>query len=93
MKYRIKEKVVNGQTFYYPQYKKLLFWRRFVWWGGEDGTFPHTVFYSEMSKALWEIEKYKEKLKKQALVGPNKTVYHYIDDQEIFNPNSQPENK
>lgn len=90
MQYRVKEVVENGKSYFYPQYKKCWFWRRFVWWGGEDGTTPHTVFYSEMSKALWEIEKHKEYLKEKAQAGPDKTVYHYLDDQEIFNPNNQP---
>lgn len=78
MQYRIKEKVVNGQTFYYPQYKKFLFWRRFVWWGGEDGYTPKTVFTISMDEALQEIEEDKEDRKKKALEVPNKTIYHYI---------------
>jgi len=78
MQYRVKEVVENGRSYFYPQYKKRWFWRRFVWWGGEDGTTPHTVFYTEMSKALWEIEKHKEYLKMKAQAEPDKTVYHPI---------------
>jgi hypothetical protein len=79
MKYRIKEKIVNGKSFYYPQYKKLLFWRRFVWWGGEDGTFPHTVFYTDKNDALKEIEEDKAYRLEKALEVPNKTIFHYIN--------------
>lgn len=78
MKYRIKEKVVNGKSFYYPQYKKFLFWRRFVWWGGEDGTFPHTLFCRDKDDALREIEEDKAYHLEKALEIPKKTVYHYI---------------
>jgi hypothetical protein len=78
MKYRIKEKVVNGKSFYYPQYKKFLFWRRFVWWGGEDGTFPHTLFCREKDDALREIEEDKAYYLEKSLEVPKKTVYHYI---------------
>jgi len=80
MKYRIKEKVVNGQTFYYPQYKKFLFWRRFVWLGGEDGTFPHTVFCTDKDvDALRYINDDKAYRLEKSLKVPKKTIYHYIN--------------
>lgn len=79
MEYRVKEVVENGKSYFYPQYKKRWFWRRFVWWGGEDGTTPHTAFYSNMSSAIATIEGHKERLKLKALVGPDKTVYHLVD--------------
>ncbi len=79
MKYRIKEKVVNGTSFYYPQYKKFLFWRRFVWWGGEDGTFPHTSFYLDKNDAIKEIADHKQYRLKNFLEQSDKTVYHYIN--------------
>ena len=78
MQYRIKEIQKYGQTYYYPQWKKSWFWRRFVWWGGEDGYTPKTVFTTSMDEALQEIEEDKEDRRKKALVVPNKTVYHYI---------------
>lgn len=90
MQYRIKETEKNETTYYYPQWKKHWFWHRFVWWGGEDGTFPHTVFCTDISDALLEIERDKEERKEKALKIPKKTVYHYIDDQAVFNPNNQP---
>jgi hypothetical protein len=79
MQYRIKEKVVNGKSFYYPQYKKFLFWRRFVWLGGEDGTFPHTSFYIDKNDAIKEIVNEKFRRRKKTLEPSDKTVYHYID--------------
>lgn len=79
MKYRIKEVVENGKTYYYPQKKKRWFWRRFVWWGGEDGTTPHTVFYDSMAGALREIEDHKEYLKEKAVEKPAQTIFHYVD--------------
>jgi len=89
MEYRIKEVEKNGESYFYPQYKKFLFWRRFVWWGGEDGLTPKTVWYKYKEEALEAIEADKENRKQKALEVPKKTIYHYIDDQEIFNPNSQ----
>ena len=79
MQYRIKEIQKYGQKYYYPQWKKRWFWRRFVWWGGEDGYTPRTVFTTSMDEALQEIETDKEDRKKKALVVPNKTIYHYIN--------------
>jgi hypothetical protein len=79
MQYRIKEKVVNGKSFYYPQYKKFLFWRRFVWWGGEDGTFPHTTFYTDKNDALKCIADNKLNCLKKTLEPSDKTLYHYIN--------------
>jgi hypothetical protein len=79
MQYRIKEKVVNGKSFYYPQYKKFLFWRRFVWWGGEDGTFPHTSSYIDKDSALKRIADDKINRLKESLEPPDKVAYHYID--------------
>lgn len=79
MKYRVKEVEVNGQKYYYPQYKKGWFWRRFVWLGGEDGYTPHTVFYTDMNKALWKITEDKLRRKQKALTPPKQTKYYYID--------------
>ncbi len=79
MQYRIKEKIVNGKSFYYPQYKKFLFWRRFVWWGGEDGTFPHTTFYTDTNDALKSIADDKLNRLKKSLEPSDKTIYHYIN--------------
>ena len=78
MKYRIKEKVVNGTSFYYPQYKKFLFWRRFVWWGGEDGTFPHTLFCTSKDAALTEIANDRIRRAKKALEPSDKIIYHPV---------------
>jgi hypothetical protein len=79
MQYRIKEIQKYGQKYYYPQWKKRWLWRRFVWWGGEDGYTPRTVFTTSMDEALQEIETDKEDRRKKALEVPNKTVYHYIN--------------
>lgn len=74
MQYRIKEVVENGRSYYYPQYKKRWFWRRFVWWGGEDGTTPNTVFFPTLQGALEEIKA--DKLIKRDAPEPRKIVYH-----------------
>jgi hypothetical protein len=79
MRYRIKQAEKNGRTYYYPQYKKFLFWRRFVWWGGEDGTFPHTLFCTDKDDALKEITDDKLNRLKKSLEVPKKTIYHYVD--------------
>jgi hypothetical protein len=79
MQYRIKQVDKNGRTYFYPQYKKFLFWRRFVWWGGEDGTFPHTLFCTDKDDALKEITDDKFNRFKKSLEIPKKNVYHYVD--------------
>jgi hypothetical protein len=79
MQYRIKQVDKNGRTYFYPQYKKFLFWRRFVWWGGEDGTFPHTLFCTNMENALVEIKNDERRRREKSLEVPKKTIYHYID--------------
>lgn len=79
MQYRIKEVEENGKSYFYPQYKKFLFWRRFVWWGGEDGTFPHTVWYKYKEEALEVIKADKEWRKQKALEVPKETKYHYVN--------------
>ena len=76
MQYRIKEVVENGRSYYYPQYKKRWFWRRLVWWGGEDGHTPHTVFCPTLQGALEEIEA--DKLIKRDTPEPRKIIYHEI---------------
>lgn len=78
MEYRIKEVQENGRTYFYPQKKKRWFWRRFVWWGGEDGTTPHTVWYKYKEEALEHIEDYKKYFEQKALEVPKKTIYHSI---------------
>lgn len=78
MQYRVKEVIENGKSFYYPQYKKRWLWRRFVWWGGEDGTTPYTVFYTTMEAALQEIEIDKENRKQKTLEKPKQVVYHPV---------------
>lgn len=77
MQYRVKEVVENGKSYYYPQYKKRWFWRRFVWWGGEDGYTPYTAFYLNLKDALWEIENDKESRKIQN-PEPRKIIYHTV---------------
>ena len=79
MQYRIKEKVVNGKSFYYPQYKKFPFWRRFVWWGGEDGTFPHTLFCTSKDAALTEIANDKIRRVKEQSQPSDRIIYHNVD--------------
>lgn len=78
MEYRIKEVEEHGKKWFYPQWKKRWFWRRFVWWGGEDGYTPHTVFYDSMAGALREIEDHKEYLKQKALEKPKQVIYHPV---------------
>ena len=79
MQYRIKEVEENGKTYFYPQYKKRWFWRRFVWWGGEDGYTPHTVWYKYKEEALEAIEADKEWRKEKALEKPKQVVYHSVN--------------
>jgi hypothetical protein len=76
MQYRIKEVVENGHSYFYPQWKKRWFWRRLVWWGGEDGYTPHTVFYSNHNAAIEHIEEDKEK--RSLKPEPRKTIYHTV---------------
>ena len=79
MEYRIKEVQKYGKTYYYPQWRGNWFWRRFVWWGGEDNLTAKTVFTTSMDEALQEIEMDKEDRKKKALEVPDKTIYNYIN--------------
>jgi hypothetical protein len=79
MQYRIKQVEKYGRTYFYPQYKKFLFWRRFVWWGGEDGYTPKTVWYKYKEEAFEAIEKDKIERREESLEVPKKNVYHYVD--------------
>jgi hypothetical protein len=79
MQYRIKQVEKYGRTYFYPQYKKFLFWRRFVWWGGEDGRTPKTVWHKYKEDALEAIEADKEYRKEKVLEVSKKTIYHYVD--------------
>jgi len=72
MQYRIKEVIENGHSLFYPQYKKRWFWRRFVWFGGEDGFTPYGVAYSNYSSALAHIEGDKNRKHPE----PRKIIYH-----------------
>ena len=74
MQYRIKEVVENGRSCFYPQWKKRWLWRRFVWWSGEDGTTPKTVFCGDIKDALQEIEEDKERRKLKP--KPRNIIYH-----------------
>ena len=76
MHYRIKEVVENGKSYFYPQYKKRWFWRRFVWWGGEDGYTPKTVWYKHREEALEAIEE--DKKNRGFKPEPRKTIYHTV---------------
>lgn len=76
MQYRIKQVKRYGFDCYYPQYKKFFFWKRLVWYGGEDGNVPMTCFYRNKEQAL---ERIKEHQKLKALDKPKKPIYHYID--------------
>jgi hypothetical protein len=88
MQYRIKEIEDTGfdpsytklikKNYYYPQYKKFLFWRRFVWWGGEDGRTPRTAFYTTKEDALEAIEADKEERRQKTLEKPKKPIYHTV---------------
>ena len=78
MEYRIKEVEENGKAYFYPQYKKRWMWRRFVWWGGEDGYTLNTVWYKYKEEALEAIEADKEYRKQKALEKPKETMYHYV---------------
>lgn len=74
--YRVKEVREYGRSSFYPQWKKRWFWRRFVWYGGEDGTTPHTVSYGTHSSALAHIEGYK--LEREQKPEPRKIIYHTV---------------
>jgi hypothetical protein len=74
MQYRIKEVAEDGRSRFYPQWKKGWFWRRFVWWGGEDNHIPYTVFYGTQGTALSYIEDHKNRQKPQ----PRKIIYHTV---------------
>jgi len=79
MEYRIREVEENGKRWFYPQWKKRWLWRRFVWWGGEDGTTPYTVFYKDKSSAIAHIEGDKNMRIQKANIKPKEIKYHYID--------------
>lgn len=76
MHYRIKEVVENGKSYFYPQYKKRWFWRRFFWWGGADGYTPKTVWYKYREEALEAIEEHKKN--RSFKPEPRKTIYHTV---------------
>lgn len=76
MQYRVKEVVENGKSYFYPQYKKRWFWRRFVWWGGEDGHTAYRVFHTSVDKALMAIEE--DKQKRAIKPEPRKIIYHIV---------------
>lgn len=85
MQYRIKEVVENGNSSFYPQWKKRWFWRRFVWYGGEDGTSPFTSYYMDKANAIARIEEDKENRKikedkenRKIKPKPRKIIYHTV---------------
>ena len=79
MEYRIKEEQVGDVKYFYPQWKKRWFWRRFTYPTGEDGTVMRTKFYRDIEDAKETIAKDKLYRLQQATAKPNQTIYHYID--------------
>ena len=78
MEYRIKEEQVGDFKYFYPQWKKRWFWRRFTYPTGEDGTVMRTKFYRDIEDAKETIAKDKMYRLKKSLAVPKKTIYHYI---------------
>ena len=78
MEYRIKEEQIGDFKYFYPQWKKRWFWRRFTYPTGEDGTVMRTKFYSNIEDAKETIAKDKIYHLKKNLAVPKKTIYHYI---------------
>lgn len=79
MQYRIKEEQVGDFKYFYPQWKKGWFWRRFTYPGGEDGTVRHTVFYKDIELAKETIEKDKKYRLLKATAKPKQIIYHYVN--------------
>ena len=77
MEYRIKEEQIGDVKYFYPQWKKRWFWRRFTYPTGEDGTVMRTKFYRDIEDAKETIEKDKVYRLLKPIV--KQTIYHYID--------------
>ena len=79
MEYRIKEEQIGDVKYFYPQWRKRWFWRRFTYPTGEDGTVMRTKFYRDIEDAKETITKDKLYRLQQATAKPNQTIYHYVD--------------
>lgn len=79
MEYRIKEEQIGDFKYFYPQWKKRWFWRRFTYPTGEDGTVMRTKFYRDIEDAKETIEQDKVYRVLKATAKPKQTIYHYID--------------
>ncbi len=79
MEYRIKEEQIGDVKYFYPQWKKRWFWRRFTYPTSEDGTVMRTKFYRNIEDAKETIEKDKVYRSLKATAKPKQTIYHYVD--------------
>ena len=76
MKYRVVEEEVNGMPFFYPQYKKYLFWRSIKF--QIRGSY-HVVVLESLKDAKECIEQHKEILYKESIARLKKPIYHLVD--------------
>jgi hypothetical protein len=72
MKYRIKEEIWKGKSYFFPQYKRFLFWRD--WTVRDDDV---VVVYPHLKGARDHIELFKDTLnKKKKLDSYKQVLYH-----------------
>jgi hypothetical protein len=72
MKYRIKEEIKMGKHYFYPQYKKFLFWNNMT-----ERDVKDVVVYPHLKGARDHIEIFKERLnKKKKLDSYKQVLYH-----------------
>lgn len=72
MQYRVKEEEVNGRKFFYPQYKKFLFWRSIIYMIRGS---RHQTVYQSLGDA---IECCRVHQREQFVQPPKKPVYHMV---------------
>lgn len=72
MQYRVREEDINGKKFFYPQYKKFLFWRSIIF--TIRGSRHQTVCGS-LGDA---IDCCKVHQREQYVYPPKKPVYHMV---------------
>lgn len=70
MKYRVKEEIKMGKHYFYPQYKRLLFWRGMTTIKSDPVVYPH------LKGARDHIEIFKDALNKKKLDRSKQVLYH-----------------
>jgi hypothetical protein len=75
MKYRVKEEIWMGKSYFFPQYKRFLFWRTMTEYRGSTNV-RDKVVYPHLIGAHNHIEIFKDRLKKKKLAGTKQVLYH-----------------